>query len=558
MSDEKRKPRETGEVFDSRDLFGDLVDEPAPKGERPAAPRKGPIKVRAGGRTTPERLPEDLAALLDAIPGGEQESPSAAPDELAAAAASALGGDARAAGAPATSEPEPPTPTAPDTGLTPTPIAVDALPDLPEYRESERLSADDEAMSDFLKLTARLPKPRARQQERAVDLASVAEQAIDTATPAGADVVLRLPPEPLATGLRYGPYTLVEKIAVGGMAEVFKAKRTGVAGFEKVVAVKRILPHLSYNREFVDMFIDEAKMVAGLQHPNIVQIFDLGRIGTSYYIAMEYVHGADLRTLLRRLRERGLRVPLDVAVFVASKVSAALEHAHAKHDAEGRPMRIVHRDVSPQNILISFDGEVKLVDFGIAKAATKASRTEKGALRGKLMYMSPEQAWGRPMDQRSDLYSLGIVLYEMITDQRPFVGTSDMSLLDKVREGSVMPPRALEPSVPELLERLVLKALSKEPDRRFRDAGDLHQELEDLLKEHPVSAKDVARFVRILVDPLEGSPTGSDLLTGSAAHLEVDLEPSDASPTEPDERESSSAYEPLGISALLRRFGDTE
>src|SRR6185436_147823 len=182
----------------------------------------------------------------------------------------------------------------------------------------------------------------------------------------------------------YGPYELLEKIAVGGMAELLRAKRTGVEGFEKVLAVKRILPHLSENKEFVDMFIDEAKMVAGLAHPNIVQIFDLGKIEKSYYIAMEYVHGRDLRSILRRAREREMRIPLDLALLVVSKVASALEFAHRKKDERGRAMQIVHRDISPQNILISFEGEVKLTDFGIAKAATKASITDAGALRGKL------------------------------------------------------------------------------------------------------------------------------------------------------------------------------
>ena len=194
----------------------------------------------------------------------------------------------------------------------------------------------------------------------------------------------------------YGPYRLLDRIAVGGMAEVFKAKRSGVEGFEKIVAVKRILPHLSDNKEFVDMFVDEAKMVAGLTHPNIVQIFDLGQIDTSYYIAMEYVHGRDLRTILQAgARRRGSACPSTSALRIVSRVCSALEYAHRKKDDRGRAMKIVHRDVSPQNILISFEGEVKLTDFGIAKAATKASSTDRGALRGKLLYMSPEQAWGK-------------------------------------------------------------------------------------------------------------------------------------------------------------------
>ena len=206
------------------------------------------------------------------------------------------------------------------------------------------------------------------------------------------------------------------------MAEVFRAKRTGVEGFEKIVAVKRILPHLSENQEFVDMFVHEAKVVAGLTHPNIVQIFDLGRIGHSYYIAMEYVHGRDLRTTENRAREKGLRLPLDLSLRIVSQVCAALDYAHRRRDETGRPMQIVHRDVSPPNILISYEGDVKLVDFGIARAATKAPSTERGVLRGKLLYMSPEQAWGRPIDGRSDVFSLGVVLYELVTGAKAFLG----------------------------------------------------------------------------------------------------------------------------------------
>ena len=179
------------------------------------------------------------------------------------------------------------------------------------------------------------------------------------------------------------------------MAEVFRAKRSGVEGFEKVVAVKRILPHLSDNKEFVDMFIDEAKMVAGLTHPNIVQIFDLGKIDRSYYIAMEYVHGRDLRSILRRAKERGLRVPLDLSAFVVSRVCSALEYAHRKKDESGRPMKIVHRDVSPQNILISFEGDVKLTDFGIAKAATKATTHRPGRPAGQAPLHEPGAGLGQ-------------------------------------------------------------------------------------------------------------------------------------------------------------------
>jgi len=548
----------------SDDLFGDLVDAPAPvEGEK--RPERGPIRVRLGASDAEAPISPALAADLERLMAtfDERRESTDNPGPPPAMAMPAVEPEA----APPPPPPPPPlrvitrtdVPTEPSLMLTPTPIDVEPLPDLPELKESEALSAEAEARSDLARLTSRLPRTAVEYPThpliRPVDLASVAEDAIESATPAAGgepDVVLPHPPEP-AAGLLYGPYRLVEKIAVGGMAEVFRALRSGVAGFEKVVAVKRILPHLSYNREFVEMFIDEAKMVAGLQHPNVVQIFDLGRIGGTYYIAMEYVDGGDLRTILKRLRERGLRMPLDLATLIASRLAAALDHAHKKKDAEGLPMRIVHRDVSPQNILISFDGEVKLTDFGIAKAATKASVTEKGALRGKLMYMSPEQAWGRAMDHRSDIYSLGIVLYEMLADQRPFQGSSEMSLLERVRQGSVTPPSELVPGIPGRLERLVMKAMQKEPEERYRDAGLLRQELEDLRSElGTADEKELGRFLRVLFGRKESGAVAPPAKPEPAPGLEVDF---DGEGELPEALEESAVRLPkLSLERLLKRF----
>lgn len=526
--------------YTSEDLFGELVDQkpqgpakPQPVTAEPRRTQAGPIKVRVvepGASPKKDVRPEDLAALLDAFDAGPPQQ----------------------------------TPTAPDLphDEVPTQVAVEPLPDLPEFKEAERLGADAEAMSEFLQLTSGLQ--RGTQEEVAVaagsetvDLASVAEHAIDAATPHGTripDAVIPLPEEP-ADGTGYGPYRLLEKIATGGMAEVFKAKRSGVAGFEKILAVKRILPHLSFNKEFVEMFIAEAKLVASLQHPNIVQIFDLGKIGGSYYIAMECVDGTDLRTILRRLKERNLRLPLDLAVYMVSKVAAGLDHAHGRKDALGQPMKIVHRDVSPQNILISYDGEVKLTDFGIAKAATKASTTEKGALRGKLMYMSPEQAWGKPVDHRSDLFALGIVLYELITDQRPFLGGSDMSLLDRVRRGMVAPPSSLHPQIPARLEKVVMKALQKEPGDRHRDAAAMHQELEAILQESepPAGAKDLARFLRILFEKAERSEPGGESVATAPSTSELDVSLQGLDEPSPDEP-LRIVSDPMPLDRLLKRF----
>lgn len=315
------------------------------------------------------------------------------------------------------------------------------------------------------------------------------------------------PPPPPPTGAEeYGNYFLVEKIAVGGMAELFKAQQRGVQGFQKIVAIKRILPHLVDNEDFATMFIDEAKLAAQLTHPNIVQIFDLGKAGSSYYIAMEYVNGRDLRTLLRKAKEYGKPFPEAVAAFVTMKVASALDYAHRKRGFDDRELKLVHRDVSPQNVLISTEGAVKLVDFGIAKAATKASHTVAGALKGKLLYMSPEQALGQPLDNRSDLYSLGLVLFEMLTGERCFQADSEMGVLEKVRMGKIGDLRAINPEIsPEMVD-IVGRALHKSVEQRYASARLLERDLRDLLMKrgHIPAEHDIAEYLEaVLLGPKE-------------------------------------------------------
>jgi serine/threonine protein kinase len=303
----------------------------------------------------------------------------------------------------------------------------------------------------------------------------------------------------------YGQYLLLDRIATGGMAEVFRAKRRGVEGFEKTVAVKRILPHLSDNKDFVEMFINEAKMVAGLSHPNIVQIFDLGKIEDTYYIAMEYIDGKDLRAILARSHDRDAILDVDLSALIATKIASALEYAHRHRDPSGRPLWIVHRDVSPPNVLISHEGEVKLVDFGIAKAAIKAPSTDSGSLRGKLLYMSPEQAWGRAMDKRSDIFSLGTVLFEMLTGRSLFMGTSEMSILERVRAAQFLTPSSFNPAIPIELEAVVAMALKKEPEDRYQDASEMLRDLDAYLRRRPaVGSTELARRVAKLFGSEEG------------------------------------------------------
>ena len=276
----------------------------------------------------------------------------------------------------------------------------------------------------------------------------------------------------------FGKYYLLERINVGGMAEVFRAKAFGVEGFERLVAVKRILPNIAEDKDFIRMFIDEAKIAVQLNHANIAQIFDLGVVDSSYYIALEHVHGRDVRAIYDRSRSMGEPMPIAQACFIIMKICEGLDYAHNKRDQSGRDIHLVHRDVSPQNILTSFEGEVKLIDFGIAKAAGKGSKTQAGILKGKFGYMSPEQVRGLPIDRRTDIFSCGIVLYELLTGERLFVGESDFSTLEKVRNVEILPPSTYNRKIPDELERIVLKALAKDVDERYQNAIDLHDELQ--------------------------------------------------------------------------------
>lgn len=312
----------------------------------------------------------------------------------------------------------------------------------------------------------------------------------------------------------FGNYYLLEKIAVGGMAELFRARQRGVHDFQKIVAIKRILPHLSDNDEFVRMFIDEAKLAAQLTHPNIAQIFDLGKVGNFYYIAMEFVDGRDLRSMLRRSREYKLPFPEAVAAFVTMKVAGALDYAHRKRGMDDKDLKLVHRDISPQNILISNDGAVKLVDFGIAKAATKSTQTVAGALKGKLLYMSPEQALGKNLDHRSDIYSLGLVLFELLTGERCFQADSELGVLEKVRMGKVLDVKSINPAISDEMAGILARALEKDVDRRYASARLLERDLKSLLTHHrnEPAEHDVAEFASIL---LKGTRVQVDLLISS-------------------------------------------
>ena len=279
----------------------------------------------------------------------------------------------------------------------------------------------------------------------------------------------------------FGGYTLLEQIGVGGMAEVFLARHSGVEGFEKEIVIKRIRPHLSAIPSFVNMFLGEAKLAAQLNHPNIVQIYDLGKIKDSYFIAMEYVPGRDMSAVIPKSKLTGIPFPVEYALKIASNVCEALYYAHTKTDGLGMPLHIVHRDVSPENIRVAWTGTLKILDFGIAKAATTLHETRAGEIKGKLVYMSPEQVMGKDVDQRSDIFSLGVVLYEWLTGLKLFSGENDLAIMNNIIEGKIYPPSYFRDDIPSEVESILMKALEKEPKRRYANACDMQLDIDTYL-----------------------------------------------------------------------------
>jgi serine/threonine protein kinase len=282
--------------------------------------------------------------------------------------------------------------------------------------------------------------------------------------------------------LRLGPYELVERVATGGMAEVYLARRAGPHGFQKVVAVKRILPQLAKDVDFVAMFVDEARVCARLSHPNIVQVFDFGEEEGELYMAMEYVDGTTAARLIRAAATKGIELPLDACLHVALSVLRGLEYAHAARDDLGKPLSLVHRDVSPGNVLIDRSGAVKLTDFGIARAAELERRTDAGQLKGKLGYMSPEQVVGRELDARSDLFTLAIVLTEMVILRPLFAGGTELDVLLRIRDADLGALDRAKDRVPDDLKAVLFRALAKDPMLRYASAGAFAEALEDLVR----------------------------------------------------------------------------
>ena len=273
---------------------------------------------------------------------------------------------------------------------------------------------------------------------------------------------------------------LLDPIAVGGMAELFRAKIMGDEGFQKLVAVKKILPHLVGEKALIDAFIDEARLAAFLQHENIVRTHDFGRMGNDYFIAMEFLFGKNLRIVADQAKARNRPLSLDLALHVMGRVARGLAYAHGLKDFSGKPLKVVHRDVSPANIFLTYDGEVKVVDFGVAKAASRNTATLAGVIKGKVAYMSPEQADGREIDHRSDIFAVGAVLYELLTGARMYSGDT-FQILAKARNAEFIPIREAAPGAPEEVCRILDRTLAREPGERYQSCAEVEAAIEDAL-----------------------------------------------------------------------------
>jgi serine/threonine-protein kinase len=301
------------------------------------------------------------------------------------------------------------------------------------------------------------------------------------------------PHEELPLPRQFGKYTLLRKLASGGMAELFLALHRSVAGFEKLIVIKCILPSMNQDKAFIDMLLHEARLSATLSHTNIVQIFDVGQVEGKYFIAMEHIHGEDIRSIIRAMKKNAVtEFPMEHAISIILGVCAGLAYAHEKRDLDGALLNIVHRDISPQNIVVTFTGDVKIVDFGIAKSETQTGEdTKSGQLKGKVPYMSPEQAAGEAIDWRSDIFATGIILFELTTGKRLFKGASEYETLKLICDKDYPLPTQVRPTYPPALERIVMKALAKRREDRYQSAREMQGDLEAFVREERIAVSQV-------------------------------------------------------------------
>jgi serine/threonine protein kinase len=299
----------------------------------------------------------------------------------------------------------------------------------------------------------------------------------------------------------FGKYILLEKLATGGMAEIYLARRPGANGIGKFLAIKRILPQFADTEEFIDMFKDEAKIAINLNHSNIVGIHEFGVEKHQFFIVMDYVEGRNMRQILNKMKKNSSKFSIDQIVYMVKEIAAGLDNAHRCLDGTtGKPLNITHRDMSPQNVMVSFEGEIKIVDFGIAKAESKMETTRAGTLKGKFGYMSPEQAEGQPMDLRTDIFSLGIVLWELLANDRLFIANNEINTLKKIRDCQIPSLKKINPGIPQELERITNKALARDRNLRYQTSAALHRDLNRFLnRQYPdFSTQDFSVFIKTL------------------------------------------------------------
>lgn len=368
---------------------------------------------------------------------------------------------------------------------------------------------------------------------------------------------------------QFGPYSLLKLLAKGGMGEIYLARTSGISHFEKYYAVKKLLKKFAHDPDVCARFIDEAKLGARLQHPNIVQVYDLGKVGDELFMATEFVDGFDLRRVLRFCHEKRKRIPLDIALFVVREVLSGLAYAHRQVDAEGQSINLIHRDISPQNVLVSFEGEVKIIDFGLAKSTQRSQETQANVLLGNFGYMSPEQARGQKLDVRTDVYSTGIVLFELITGTKRFVDDNPLRLLEMVARPTPIVPSDRAPDVPKALDRIFLGATQADREGRYKDAETFRDEVTQALhKLNPRATREhLAQFLNhLFLGGQPPPPVDNDALNRSVAIQVKDLyEGSNAfTKTKEDDiqdrglRDFSDAAPQTGSHPLMRaaRVGD--
>jgi eukaryotic-like serine/threonine-protein kinase len=335
-------------------------------------------------------------------------------------------------------------------------------------------------------------------------------------------------------------YRVLEKIAAGGMAEVFRAESAGLEGFKKTVAIKRVLPHLSEKKQFIGMFLDEARLSAHLNHSNCVQVFDIGVGDNTYFIVMEYVDGSDLKGLIEYFRKTNQRFPVEEACLITVRICEGLAYAHELHDGNGKSLHIVHRDMSPPNVLITKNGEVKIVDFGLAKANSQLEQSEPGIIKGKFSYLSPEAALGQDVDARTDIFAAGIILWEMLAGRRLFLGETDLETVRQVQRAEIPSIRQLNPKVSAELERVLNRALARDPRTRHQTARELGRDLNEVLFQcgRAVSSFEIGK----LVEPIwkeRQSKRSQKQDRGSLIGSLIDEALFEFSSVEEDERKSS-------------------